>query len=483
MHLKVIQRILGLLLMAFSLSMLPPIGVSLFYDDGSLNAFLAGFACVALFGLLLWLPARKEYREMRARDGFVVVAGFWSVLGLAGGVPLLLSADPDIGLTDAAFEAVSGLTTTGSTILTGLDSMPESILYYRQQLQWLGGMGIIVLAIAVLPMLGVGGMQLFRAEITGPMKETRITPRIAETAKGLWYIYLGLTVACALAYWLAGMTPFDAIGHAYSTVGIGGFSTHDASIGYFDSHMIEMIASVFMLIAGVNFALHFMAVRRRMVSHYVQDPEFNTYILMQAVLIGGVILYLIASNVYDSGLDAAVKGLFQAVSISTTTGFASADFATWPGFLPVLLIFSSFAGACAASTSGGIKVIRIRLLATQGAREITRLIHPNAEIPAKLGRRIVPQRVLDSVWAFFSVYVALFVVMMLILMAMGHDQVTAFSAVAAALNNLGPGLGDVAANFTTLDVVSKWVLIVAMLMGRLEIFTLLVILTPAFWQR
>jgi trk system potassium uptake protein TrkH len=469
--------------MAFSLSMLPPVGVSLYYDDGSVHAFLAGFAVVAAAGFVLWLPARKEYRDMRARDGFVVVAGFWSVLGLAGGVPLFLSANPDISLTDAAFESVSGLTTTGSTILVGLESLPESILYYRQQLQWLGGMGIIVLAIAVLPMLGVGGMQLFRAEITGPMKESRITPRIAETAKGLWYIYLGLTVACALAYWLAGMTPFDAIGHAYSTVGIGGFSTHDASLGYFDSHVIELIAVVFMLISGVNFALHFVAVRRRTLGHYGHDPEFNTYVLFQAVVIGAVVLYLLASNVYESGLDALVKGVFQAVSISTTTGYTSAEYVQWPGFLPVLLIFSSFAGACAASTSGGIKIIRMRLLATQGAREITRLIHPNAEIPAKLGRRIVPQRVLDSVWAFFSVYVALFVIMMLILMAMGHDQVTAFSSVAAALNNLGPGLGEVAANFTALDGVSKWVLIAAMLMGRLEIFTVLVILTPAFWRR
>jgi len=483
MHIKVTQRILGLLLMAFSLSMLPPIGVSLWYDDGSAYAFVAGFLIVFGVGLLMWFPARKEFRDMRARDGFVVVAGFWTVLGLAGAVPFMLSENPDIGFTDAAFEAVSGLTTTGSTILVGLDHMPESILYYRQQLQWLGGMGIIVLAIAVLPMLGVGGMQLFRAEITGPMKETRITPRIAETAKGLWYIYLGLTVACAFAYWMAGMSLFDAVGHAYSTVGIGGFSTYDASIGHFDSHAIELIASVFMLIAGVNFALHFLAVRRGMVGHYFQDPEFKTYALIQSLIIGGVIVYLLITRVYESGLDAMVKGAFQAVSISTTTGFTSADYAAWPGFLPVLLTFSSFIGACAASTSGGMKVIRIRLLVSQGAREINRLVHPNAEIPAKLGKRIVPQRVLDSVWAFFSVYVALFVLMMLILMAAGQDQVTAFSAVAAAINNLGPGLGDVAANFTVLDDLSKWVLVVAMLMGRLEIFTVLVLLTPAFWRR
>ncbi|MCP1728273.1 trk system potassium uptake protein TrkH [Natronospira proteinivora] len=483
MHVKVIQRILGLLLMAFSLSMLPPIGVSFWYADGSHMAFISGFAIVAGLGFLMWLPARKEYRDMRARDGFVVVAGFWTVLGLAGAVPLMLSENPNISFTDAAFEAVSGLTTTGSTILVGLEELPKSILYYRQQLQWLGGMGIIVLAIAVLPMLGVGGMQLFRAEITGPMKETRITPRIAETAKGLWYIYLGLTAACAFAYWLAGMTPFDAIGHAYSTVGIGGFSTYDGSLGYFDNHVIEMVAVAFMFIAGVNFALHFLAVRRQMVGHYFQDPEFKTYLLVQVVIIVGVVSYLLLTRVYESGLDALVKGAFQAVSISTTTGFTSADYAGWPGFLPVLLIFSSFIGACAASTSGGMKVIRMRLLASQGAREINRLVHPNAEIPAKLGKRIVPQRVLDSVWAFFSVYVALFVVMMLILMASGHDQVTAFSAVAAALNNLGPGLGEVSANFTVLDDVSKWVLVAAMLMGRLEIFTVLVLLTPAFWRR
>lgn len=483
MHMKVVQRVLGLLLMAFSLSMLPPIGVSFWYEDGSAFAFIAGFAIIFFLGLLIWVPARREYREMRARDGFVIVAGFWLVLGLAGAVPLLLSEDPAISWTDAAFEAVSGLTTTGSTVLVGLDSMPESILYYRQQLQWLGGMGIIVLAIAVLPMLGVGGMQLFRAEITGPMKEARITPRIAETAKGLWYIYVGLTVACALAYWLAGMRPFDAIGHAYSTVGIGGFSTYDASLGHFDSHAIELIAVVFMLIAGVNFALHFLTVRRQMVGHYFQDPEFRTYAFIQAVLIAGVVIYLLLTRVYESGLDAIIKGAFQAVSISTTTGFTSADYQAWPGFLPVLLTFASFVGACAASTSGGIKVIRMRLLAAQGTREISRLVHPNAEIPAKLGRRIVPQRVLDSVWAFFSVYVALFVVMMLTLMATGLDQVTAFSAVAAAMNNLGPGLGDVSANFQALDVLSKWVLIFAMLLGRLEIFTLLVILTPAFWRR
>jgi trk system potassium uptake protein len=482
MHLKVIQRILGLLLMAFSFSMLPPALVALWYGDGNVAAFLYGFAIVFTAGALVWLPARRERQEMRVRDGFVVVSGFWIVLGLAGAVPLVVSDQPDISITDAVFESISGLTTTGSTVLSGLEELPRSILYYRQQLQWLGGMGIIVLAIAVLPMLGVGGMQLFRAEITGPMKESKLTPRIAETAKGLWYIYLGLTMACAGAYWVAGMTLFDAVCHSFSTVAIGGFSTYDASIGHFQSNAIELIAVVFMLIAGVNFALHFLAVRRRMVGHYFQDPEFRVYMLIQAVLMTVVVSYLMMTRVYDGGMDALVKGMFQVVSISTTTGFASAEFETWPGFLPVLLIFSSFIGACAASTCGGIKVIRFTLLVKQGAREVNRLVHPNAEIPAKLGQRVIPQRVLDSVWAFFSVYVALFVGMMLILMATGIDQVTAFSAVAAAINNLGPGLGEVAANFAGLEDLAKWVLIFAMLLGRLEIFTLLVLLTPALWR-
>ncbi|MDH3643054.1 MAG: potassium transporter, partial [Gammaproteobacteria bacterium] len=257
MHLSIVQRILGILLMLFSSTMLPPVLVSLVFDDSAGLAFVYGFGVTLAAGLLIWLPVRRDTRELRLRDGFLVVAAFWVVLGSFGAAPLLFSEQPSLSLTDAVFEAISGLTTTGATILSGLDDLPPSILYYRQQLQWLGGMGIIVLAVAVLPMLGVGGMQLYRAETPGPVKDTKLTPRITETAKALWYVYLGLTVVCGAAYWAAGMNVFDAICHSFSTVAIGGFSTHDASIGFFASPAIDMIAVVFMLLAGANFSLHF----------------------------------------------------------------------------------------------------------------------------------------------------------------------------------------------------------------------------------
>jgi trk system potassium uptake protein TrkH len=380
------------------------------------------------------------------------------------------------------FEAMSGLTTTGATILTGLEYMPQSLLFYRQQLQWLGGMGIIVLAVAILPMLGVGGMQLYRAEMAGPVKDSKLTPRITETAKALWYIYLGLTIACGAAYYYAGMNAFDAICHAFSTVAIGGFSTHDASIGYFASPLINSIAIVFMFIAGINFSLHFLAWRGKSLLGYLGDSEFRTYARGMAGLSVVVIAYLYFVGEYATFGETISEGLFQVVSIATTTGFTTAEFAAWPGALPVMLIFASFVGGCAGSTGGGMKVMRVLLLYRQGVREIRRLVHPNAEIPVKLGGQTVPPRVIDSVWGFFAVYVVVFVVMMVIMLIDGVDQVTAFSAVAASLNNLGPGLGDVANGFASLSDLSKWVCVAAMLLGRLEIFTLLVLVSRTFWQ-
>jgi trk system potassium uptake protein TrkH len=408
---------------------------------------------------------------------------FWTVLGTAGALPLYISPEPAIGLTDAVFEAVSGLTTTGATILVGLDALPRSILYYRQQLQWLGGMGIIVLAVAVLPMLGVGGMQLYRAETPGPMKDTKLTPRITETAKALWYIYLWLTIACAVAYWLAGMTPFDAIGHAFSTVAIGGFSTHDASMGYYDSTLIEMIAVVFMLLAGVNFALHFVALRKLDPLIYVKDSEFRLYLGLLALGTVIVTVTLFRSNTYLDWSESFTKGLFQVVSIGTTTGFTTAEFYAWPPFAGILLLFMAFVGGCAGSTAGGIKVIRFLLLIKQGLREIGRLIHPNAQLPVRVGDKVINHRVVDAVWGFFSLYVAAFTIMYLALAATGLDLITAFSAVAACINNLGPGLATVGANYFDMHDTGIWILCFAMLLGRLEIFTLLVLLTPAFWRR
>ena len=476
------QRILGLLLMMFSLTMLPPILVSVIYNDQSWLPFIEGFALTVVAGLLIWLPVRKSRKDLRLRDGFLVVASFWTVLGAFGAAPLYFADMPAMSLTDAIFESISGLTTTGATVLTGLDSLPKSILYYRQQLQWLGGMGIIVLAVAVLPMLGVGGMQLYRAETPGPVKDTKLTPRITETAKALWYVYLSFTILCATCYWIADMNLFDAICHAFATVAIGGFSTHDLSIGYFNSPAVDLIAIFFMFVAGINFSLHFFAWRFVSIKHYSQDPEFRAYVFVLLMVSAIVIFSLFWVGYYDDPGLRIINGLFQAVSIATTTGFTTANYAAWPGALPVLLIFASFIGGSAGSTAGGMKVIRWLLIYKQGVREIARLVHPNAEIPVKLGNSAVQFRVVDAVWGFFSVYVVVFGAMLLLMMATGLDQVTAFSAVAATLNNLGPGLGEVAAGFMTLSDSAKWIAVSGMLLGRLEIFTLLVLITPTFWR-
>lgn len=482
MHLPVVQRILGILLMLFSISMLPPVVVAEIYGDGSHLAFVYGFVVTLLVGLLIWLPVRREKRELRLRDGFVVVAAFWVVLGSFGAAPFLFSTEPSMTLTDAVFEAVSGLTTTGATVLSHLDTLPPSILYYRQQLQWLGGMGIIVLAVAVLPMLGVGGMQLYRAESPGPVRDTRLTPRITETARALWYIYLGLTIACAFAYWIAGMNIFDAICHSFSTIAVGGFSTHDTSIGYFANPLIEMVAVLFMFLAAINFSLHFVVLRSKSLQHYLQDPECRAYTFNLFMLLLIVVGFLAYYKEYSSITDSFMKGLFQVVSIATTTGFTTTNFSAWPGLLPVMLIFSSFVGGCAGSTGGGMKVMRCLLLYKQGVREVHRLIHPNAEVPVKLGNLAVPQRVIDGVWGFFAVYIVLFMLMMLSLLMTGMDQVTAFSALAASLNNLGPGLGDVAGGYSGIPTAAKWICAAAMLLGRLEIFTLLVLVSRTFWR-
>ena len=482
MQLLAIQRILGLLLALFSTTMLPPIAVSWLYEDGAMAAFGVALAIVLGIGLTLWLPVRRQRAELRTRDGFLVVVLFWLTLSLSASVPFMLLESPRLSVTDAVFEATSGLTTTGATVIVGIDDLPESVLFYRQLLQWLGGMGIIVLAVAILPVLGIGGMQLYRAETPGPMKDNKLTPRITETAKALWYIYLSLTISCALAYWAAGMTAFDAVNHAFSTVAIGGFSTHDASIAWFDSHLVEAIAVVFMAISGVNFALHFVAVRARVGRVYLQDAEFRAYIGVLALVAIVISTYLYAAGVFDSPDEALRHGVFQTVSFSTTTGFTTSGYSDWPAFVPALLLFVSFIGGCAGSTGGGLKVIRVVLLLKQGLGEILRLIHPSAQIAIKVGGTPLSRRVMDAVWGFFAAYVLSFVTLMLCLMATGLDQVTAYSAVAACLNNLGPGLGAVSAHYGDVNDVAKWFLGFAMLLGRLEVFTLLVILSPAFWR-
>ena len=482
MNINSILRILGILITLLSLTLIPPMIVSLIYPDSGGLALIESFVITLFLGGILWYRYRHSKRELKTRDGFLIVVLFWTVLSLFGSLPFLLSNDLDVSLVDAVFESFSGLTTTGATVLTGLDEMPKAILYYRQQLQWIGGMGIIVLAVAVLPMLGIGGMQLYKAEAPGPVKDSKLTPRIAGTAKALWYIYLSLTVTCTIAYWSAGMTLFDAICHAYSTVAIGGFSTHDASMAYFDSAAIELICAAFMLIAGVNFSLHYLAFNNINLTHYFKDPEFRTYLSLLLVAILSCFLILWYYETY-TGIESLRHAVFQAISIGTTAGFTTVNFNLWPAFLPVMLLFMSFVGGCAGSTGGGMKVIRFLLLFKQGFREVKKLIHPHAVFVIKLGKTPIDNKIVEAVWGFFAAYVAIFVIMLLILMADGLDQVTAFSAVAACLNNLGPGLGEVALNYTSIGDTSKWVLCLAMLLGRLEIFTLLVLVTPAFWRR
>jgi len=482
MNIVTTMRILGILLMLFSITMMPSILISVLYKDGADLAFVTAMAISFFTGFFAWLPVRNVRKELRTRDGFLVVVLFWTVLSLFGSLPIYLAEHPGLSFTDSVFESVSALSTTGATVITGLDFLPESLLFYRQLLQWLGGMGIIVLAVAILPMLGIGGMQLYRAETPGPVKDNKLTPRITETAKALWYIYLTLTILCAGAYWLAGMSLFDAVSHSFSTVAIGGFSTHDASIGYFDSPAIEAICVVFMLISAVNFSLHFVAWRERSLSHYLFDPEFRFFFFLLGVTITSAIAVLWATDTYSLGTSIR-HGIFEVVSVATTTGFGVADFSQWPGVLPFTLFLAAFVGGCAGSTGGGMKVVRILLILKQGVREIKRLIHPSAIIPVKLAGRSVPDRVIEAVWGFFSVYLMLFVIMLIILLATGLDQVTAWSAVGSALNNLGPGLGEVASHYGNIPDLAKWILIIAMLLGRLEIFTLLVLFTPMFWRR
>ncbi|MXZ81631.1 MAG: potassium transporter [Gammaproteobacteria bacterium] len=481
-------RILGILLACFALTLLVPAGVSLIYQDGEHWNFAVALALTLGSGLVMWWPVRKFRDELRFRDGFLVAVLVWVILSAFAAIPFMLSDSLAIDGVDALFEATSGLTTTGSTVLAGLDGLPRSILYYRQQLQWLGGMGLVVLAVAILPALGVGGMQLYRAETPGPMKDSKLTPRIRETAKAMWYIYLSLTVICAAAYFAAGMTVFDAVCHAFSTIAIGGFSTHDASLGYFDSRAVYLVACIFMILAGLNFVLHYVAVRSgrlavvKWVFVYLRDHEARTYLSIIAA--AGIVtaLVLVANETYPSVSDSIVHGFVQAVSIGTTTGFTTQDFSLWPTFIPLFLIILSTSGGCAGSTGGGMKTVRIMLLFKQGVREISKLVHPHAIVPTKLGGKPVSEDINNAVWGFLSLYIFSFTVLLLAMLATGVDMVTAFSSVIACLNNLGPGLGDVVDNYAGVSDIGKMMLTFAMLLGRLELYTLLVLFAPVFWR-
>lgn len=477
-----IQRVIGALVAWSSLMMLPPAAVSWFYQDGSSLMFLEGAAVLICVGVLIYMPVRNANRDLRLRDGFVIVVACWMALALIGALPFLLLPSPQIGYVDAFFESMSGLTTTGATILTNIEELPRGILFYRQQLQWLGGMGIIVLAVAILPMLRIGGMQLYRAETPGPLKDDKLTPRITETAKALWLLYLGITILCALSYWLGGMSMFDAICHAFSTVAIGGFSTHDASLAFFNNPTLEIIAIVFMIAAGVNFGLHFSAWRQASAQPYFGDSELRAYMLLLVIFSVFATMVLLLNGTYESIPQSARYAVFQVVSALTTTGFTTTNFYQWEGMVPFLLIVLALIGGCAGSTAGGMKVIRVVLLYKHSVREIHRLIHPHAVLPVKFGGQKASETVIDAVMGFFFLFTLTAVLMTLALYSTGLDLVTSFSAVAACITNLGPGLGAVGQSYTELSNIAKLLLAITMLAGRLEIYTLLVLLTPAFWR-
>ena len=478
-----VLHVLSLVILIFGLTMLVPLAVSWGLRDGAERAFDEAILLTLAVGALLGYVTRKSKRDLRIRDGFLMVALVWTVLPAFAAVPLI--AQLDLSFTDAYFETVSGLTTTGATILTGLDDLPVSINFWRTQLVWLGGMGLIVLAVAVLPLLGIGGRQMFKAETPGPMKDSKMTPRIAETAKGLWGVYAGFSLCCMLAYHWAGMPWLDAIMHTFSTMGLGGFSSHDASFGYFNSVAIESVAIVFMLIAGMNFATHFIALSGRSLRAYRVDPEAGWYLAVTLGSVVGIAIFLMAHQVYPDAGEAFRRAAFNVISIATTTGFATVDYALWPMFAPLWMLFLCSFATSAGSTGGGIKMIRAILLYKQVNREMVRAIHPNAVYQVRIGSESVPVNILFAVLAFGFVYVACIVSMTLLLSLTGLDIITAFSAVVASINNTGPGLGQVgpSTTFTTLNDFQTWVCTFAMLLGRLEIFTLLVVLTPAFWRK
>ena len=478
-----VVRVLALLIFMFGLTMLVPLGLSWFLRDGAESAFDEAALLTLGTGLGLWYATRNEKRDLTIRDGFLMVALVWTVLPIYAALPLVIQLDASF--TDAYFEAVSGLTTTGATVFEGLDTLPVSINFWRTQLVWLGGMGLIVLAVAILPLLGIGGRQMFKAETPGPMKDSKMTPRLAQTAKGLWGVYALVTGCCILCFHWAGMTWLDAIMHSFSTMGLGGFSSHDASFGFFDSPAIEAVCIFFMLLAGMNFATHFMALSGRSFRPYGHDPEARWFLVVTIGSVIGVAIFLDVHGVYPGFAEALRFSAFNVVSIATTTGFANTDYNLWPFFAPLWMLFLCSFATSAGSTGGGIKMIRAMLLYKQVYRELIRAMHPNAVHPVKIGSSLVPNNILFAVLAFAFLYMVSIVSMTLILSFTGLEIITAFSAVVASINNTGPGLNQVgpAANFGGLSDFQTWVCTFAMLLGRLEIFTLLVVMTPAFWRK
>ncbi len=482
-----VLRVLGVLLCMFGISMSVPLAASLWRHDGLWSLYALSMLATWLAGGVLWLQTRHHSRELLPRHGVMLVSLVWVVLPLFAALPLLLATHQlgrPLSFTHAYFEAVSGLTTTGGTVMTQLDTLPLSVNLWRTFMQWIGGMGILVLAVAVLPLLGVGGSQLFKAEAAGPVKDTKLTPRMTETAKGLWGVYVFFSVACALAYWAAGMTPEDALMHMFTTVSLGGLSSHDLSFAHFRSPLLEAIAVVFMLLASCNFALYFVAVRKRTLRGFWRDAEMRA--TMVALIGGGLVVALLlwAKNVYTLS-DALRYGMFHVVSVATTTGFATTDYLAWPVFAPIFMLLLSGVATSAGSTGGGIKMVRMLILLKQARRELTRIVHPRAMQPVRLGDAVVDPRMIFSVLAFMLVYGATVITLSMVLLLTDLDPVTAFSAILASVHCMGPGLGQLgpASSYAVLTDFQLWVCNLAMLLGRLEILSFMALLTPAFWRR
>jgi trk system potassium uptake protein TrkH len=479
-----VLRLLGLVVILFAACMMVPFAFSLSLGDGAFFAHYVAVLVTFVAGTGVWLATRRFRAELQIRDGFLLVALVWTVLPAFATLPLLLHI-PGLSFTDAYFEAVSGLTASGATVLTELDRLPPSINIWRGFMIWLGGMGVIVLAVAILPLLGVGGSQLYKAETPGPMKDTKLTPRIAETAKGLWFVYFGLTGLCFLAYRWAGMTWLDALMHAFTTMGLGGFSTHDASYGYWNSPKIELVAIVFMLIAAINFATHFLAWRKLALAPYRRDPEALVFLLLLGASVGGIALYLFSEGVYPGFWTALRYAAFNVVSVATTTGYSNTDYSLWPMFAPLWMLFLCSFASCSGSTGSGMKMIRAQILFKQIFRELLRIVHPRVHSPVKVSGQVIENKIVFAVLAYVFVYVSCIILATLTLAASGLDVVTAFSAAVASINNTGPGLAKVgpASTYAVLSDFQTWVCSFLMLLGRLELMTLLVVLTPAFWRK
>ena len=467
------------MLMMFAGTLMIPIVTSLSFSDGNLQTFIVSLLVFFIIGMLLYFPNSKiKSSDIKSKEGFLIVVLFWLILSLFGSLPFILDKDLSLSFVDALFESISGWTTTGATIIDDLENLSPSILIYRQMLQWLGGMGIVILALAILPMLGVGGMQLYKAESTGPIKDNKISPRIAETAKSLWRVYIGLTTVCALLYFFAGMSIFDSVAHSFSTIAIGGFSTYNDSIGHFNSPIIEFVCIIFMLLAALNFILHFLAMKSGSIAIYFKDTEVRSFTFIIIIFLSLIYVFHLVNN-----SDIPLRHIiFQLISFITTSGFTSTSYESWPSFIVFTLLLVSFFGACAGSTGGGIKIIRIVLVLKLLKKGLLRTLHPTAQVPVKINDQAISDEVASNIYDFIVFYILSYMILSFLLLIFGNDIATSFSSVASCLNNLGPAVGDAVNSYSSLSTSSKYVLSFTMILGRLEIYTLLIILTPYFWK-